>query len=50
MSEMDTEQLDDFAGVGMLTCPNCLTRMSIEGTEDAPYLLCRSCGLVRITE
>lgn len=47
---MDTEQLDDFGGVGMLTCPNCLTCMSIQGTDDAPYLLCRDCGLVRMTE
>lgn len=47
---MDPEELDDFGGVGLLTCPTCLTRMSIEGSDEAPYLLCRTCGLVRMTE
>jgi hypothetical protein len=32
---MDHEELDEFGGVGLLTCPTCLTCTEIEGSDDA---------------
>ena len=34
--------MDD--GLDTPNCPNCLTRMEIAGTEEAPFWRCADCG------
>lgn len=39
---------DDWAGVGMLTCPDCLVPLEVDGFVEHPYLVCPHCHLVRM--
>jgi hypothetical protein len=34
----DTAPLDDFGGVGISNCPNCLTPLAVAGDDYGPYL------------
>lgn len=41
--------LDEWGGVGMLACPACLILLEVDGLPEHPYLICRECGMVRLS-